>query len=372
MSDDSTNGVSRRRCLVSVGAGVAALAGPTVGSAGATTGSNGKLVFVYDDGYQEDYTQTFLIHQEEGVPGCLAIPSANVDRGPAFLTEEQVTEMTDAGWEVMSHGVSHEALGSVTVVSDVEPDDTRVYVDSTVPGRTPHEVEIFDAEKRAVASLTGRGEDDAGGYLTLESSVGASFGAEDTRVRFTEEVVRRVLSESRRSLGERGFDVTNFVLPYGSYDQRTLELLPEYYQAVANVRHGGINGGAAADPYRLGRAYFRRGSMTEAELTRHLDRVAKIDGLAILGGHSRHPKLTGERIRTAIRQAKERDIAVVTLRTALQELGIVPTPTATPTPTHTTDGATPPGTPSGTPSGTGRLSPIDAVIQWLGNLLKRL
>lgn len=365
---------TRRQCLVSVGAGVTALSAPSLVAAGETTETNPKLVFIFDDGYKEDYTQTFPVFQDEGVPACIATPSANVDRGPKFLTGKQVTEMTGAGWEVMSHGVKHESLGSVRVTQDISSDDTRVYVHRNALGRTPHEVEIYNDEKRTVASLTGLGQDDTGKYLTLESSVGTSFGASGTRLRFTEEVTRKVLSKSKRSLGERGFDVSSFVLPYDTHDQRTLDLAREYYEAIPNVRHGGINGGRAANPFGLIRTYFRPGFMTESELNEYLDRVVKVNGLAIFGGHSRHPRMTGERIQTAIKGAKERNIDVVTLHTALQDFGLVPTPTATTTPTQSPAGGTTTTTPTKTetPDDQGGSSFIDGIISWFANLLGSL
>lgn len=353
---------SRRGFLRTVGAGTLALGGASLSGTLSPSESTARLVFIYDDGYREDYTETFSVHQQMDVPACAAVPSSNVGQSEQFLTADQLGEMTGAGWEVLSHGVEHEALGAVQVTQAVESGDERVYVDSTVHGRVPREVELLAGDKRAVARIDGKGEDDTGGYLTLKSAVDESFET-GARVRYTEAVTRSVLENSRASLGEQGFDVSSLVLPYGRYDDRTLSLAEEYYDSVANVRRGGINGGTAAQPYRLSRAYFREDVMTEQELTDYMDKVASRNALGVLGGHSRNPNLTGERIQLAIELAQERDIEIVTLRTALSEFGLADT--------SPTDGGTATGNDTGSdtasPDGdeNGGGSVIDRFFDWL-------
>lgn len=369
---DSSRDMTRRNCMRAMGAGAAAVGGLSmVGSVGAQQ-TSGRMVFVYDDGYAEDYTKTFQIHRQNDAPACAAVPSAAIGRSDAFLTEGQLTEMTEAGWEVMSHAVSHDALGHVGVTQPVEPGDTKVYVDSTVMGRTPHPAEIYTGEKQVVRKITGKGEDSTGGYLTLESTVGKSFAADGTRVRFTEDVIRNVLETSKQSLEDRGFDVTNFVYPYGRYDERTESLVKEYYQAVANAHPGGYNPAIGLDPYDLRREYFHTETMTEEEIGAYMDEVASRDTLGLFGGHIRNPDLTGQRIQTAIRMAQERNLEIVTLREALQDLGVYEaTPTSSTTPTATPANRQGRGTPgsngTSTPSSSGG-SFIDGLLHWLANL----
>jgi peptidoglycan/xylan/chitin deacetylase (PgdA/CDA1 family) len=333
--------------MKTVGAGAVALGGLSATGTVAAQSSKPRLVFTYDDGYVQDYTQTFTVHNQLDAPACAAIPSANIGRSGEFLTESQLTEMANAGWEVMSHGVHHDALGAVTLTQSVSADATKLYTDSTVLARTPDEIEVFSGDKRATATISGDGEDDTGAFLKLESSLGKSFES-GAKVRFTEKVIRNVLKNSKQSLADRGFAVNNIVLPYGRYDERAISLIQEYYDSIGNVQRGGINPGAALQPYRLSRAYFDEKRMTEEELKSFMDRVASRNALGLLGGHSRNPALTGERIKLAIELAQERDIEIVTMTTALQELGFVEK-TATPS---ATGSATPTGTASSSSSST--------------------
>ncbi|WP_255194934.1 polysaccharide deacetylase family protein [Halorarius litoreus] len=363
---DRPSGPTRRGFVTAVGAGAVALGGLTVSGSAAAQEATPRLVFTYDDGYVEDYTQTFAVHRQLDAPACAAVPSANVGRSEKFLSQSQLTEMAEAGWEVMSHGVAHEALGQVTLTERVSADDTKLYTDSTVLSRTPHEVEVFAGDTRATGTLTGDGED--GSYLQLESALGTSFES-GASVRFTEDVVRDTLSKSKQSLSDRGFDVDSMVLPYGRYDERALSLIQEYYDSVANVQRGGLNSTAAIRPYRLSRAYFDEDRMSESELTSFMDRVVSRKSLGLLGGHSRNPALTGERIKLAIELAQERDIEIVTMRTALQEIGVVES-TATPTSTSTSP-ATGTRTPTTTPTSStdSDTSFVGGFVDWLFSLL---
>lgn len=347
--DDAMSRYSRRTVLSASGM---ALTAPRVLSR-THPPTAGKIVFTYDDGYRADYTKTFPVHRQEEAPACAAIPSGAIGRSGKYLSTDDIYHMIHDGWEVMSHGVNHEALGPVVLTRDVEPGDTRLYVEHTVLGRTPNEIEIHDGETRlAIVAIRGKSHDE--GYLELASPVDISLEAGSGFVRFTEDVVRTVLENSRESLVDRGFDVTNFVLPYDRHDGRTLSLVPNYYDAVANVFTGGINYPGEIDPYGLRRVYFREGWMSDAELEGYFDKVAEADALGILGGHSRASRLTTDRIRTAIREARARQLDVITLQTALEAFDVAgrggSNPPSTTTPRTAT--TTPPGDVTSSPPGT--------------------
>lgn len=360
-----TGSATTRRTFLRAAGGTAGIAlGGSALSGTLAEQSNGRVVFIYDDGYEADFTETFPVHQQLDAPACSAVPSGVVGQSEKFLSADQLREMTDAGWDVLSHGVNHEALGPVEVTDPVAPGDTRVYVDSTVLGRTPREVELYAGDRRVVRQLTGKGRDETGGYLTLESAVDTAFEPGAT-VRFTEDVVRSVLSNSRSQLREMGFGADGLVLPYGRWDARTLNLAREYYEAVANVYPGGLNPHSTLNPYRLRRAYFREGAMSRSELGGFMDRVADEDALGILGGHSRREDLTGERIQTAIEFARDRNLEILTLQSALGELGEVPTPTATPTSTPTQSPTATPTQGASSGSGGGGIPVLSGLLEWL-------
>jgi hypothetical protein len=160
--------------------------------------------------------------------------------------------------------------------------------------------------------------------------------------------LRKEIVESKADLEGMGFEISNFILPYGRYGDRSLEMIEEHYDAIANYQRGGINRVGEFDPYRMSRRYLIDGS--EEELASWMDEVARGGVIGLLGVHARHEELTADRIRTAIRMAKQRDVEIVTLEQALVDAGAVEPdrPTSTPNPpTESPAGGTPSG-PAGT------------------------
>lgn len=301
------------------GAAVGVRAQPRTTSAGGETESGGRLVFVYDDSPREDYTKTFPIHQEEGVPGCVAAVTETIGT-EGHLSEGNLREMGSAGWEVMSHTVRHRGLGTLSVTEPVEPGDTTVYTNSNRHGQYPGDpIVVSDGRTTATARVAGRGTDETGEYVSLREPLGEAFDADGTNIRYTNARIRRSLRESKRQLEGYGFDVSGLVLPYDMTGAQAIRFAREWYDAVANGRYYGDRlNDATTDPVRLRRAYFNADRMSRAELGSYLDAVAQNDALGILGGHSH--LLSAERIRTAIRMADERGVAVRTLREARSEM----------------------------------------------------
>ncbi len=298
-------------------------------------------MFTYDDGPVEDFTHTYRrAHRKEGVPGCSAVPARSVGQ-PNYLSEAQLRTLEDEGWEIMSHSVHHRALGDITVTEDIAPDDRKLYVKTNLHGkRAGDPLVVSDGSRSTTVTAAGRGSDDRGEFVQLDTQVGKAFAASDgVTERYADEVLHTALGESKKRLETHGVAVTNMVMPYGAYGARTQELAGEYYTAVAN---GGLAIGGRAQVHRpeditlphLSRAMFRRGKMTEAKQGTFLDRIADADALGILGGHSWwQERLPPSRVRTAIRMAKARNIDIVTLRDALSEFEITRTTTETTTET---------------------------------------
>lgn len=93
------------------------------------------IVIEYDDSPRTDYTLAFDVHKimedRHGVkvPGNIAVISDFIGR-PENLTKAQIQEMSDAGWEVVSHTRSHAYLKSeLTTFRRAKTYDTKIYVD---------------------------------------------------------------------------------------------------------------------------------------------------------------------------------------------------------------------------------------------------
>jgi peptidoglycan/xylan/chitin deacetylase (PgdA/CDA1 family) len=78
----------------------------------APIGSTPLITFVFDDGNDTDYLVARSIFAEQGAVACSAITTDWINK-PGHLTAEQIIGLKDAGWEIMSHTVSHPKLTSL-------------------------------------------------------------------------------------------------------------------------------------------------------------------------------------------------------------------------------------------------------------------
>ena len=325
---------TRRGIIQAAGAGTAAWLGLSVTATGAAaqddTGDpedDALLVLIYDDSPEEDYTQTFPIHQEYDVPGCLAVCPGLMETGSPWLDPAHLEEMHEEGWEVMSHTLEHRSLGAIPVRSDIEEGDTEIHVQASLHGRFEGDpLYIYNPDRETTATAAGRGEDGDDQLLILEEPIDESFDAGDgfqTWVRYTDEFIDSILEESRDTLEEWGVGpVTAYVHTYDRYDGYVSEVVADYYEAVPNRHKGPFNPTADPNPHELSRANFETDRLEFDEIEEILDVIAEDADFGILYGHSHHQAMTAERIEETIEAAEDRDIRIVTLQEALVEIGV--------------------------------------------------
>lgn len=323
---------NRRSFMRAVGAGAAA-----IGASGIATAQNGQgnepagyLSIIYDDGPVEDY-EMFQVHQQYNAPGCVATCPGLLNSDADWLNTGQLLEMSDAGWEVMSHTIRHRALGEIPIVENIEAGDSRIYPDATLHGRFEGDpIVVFDEDgNEAEAVVAGNGEDETGSYIELREPIGTGFtAAPTTRVRYTDEFIEEILADSKAQLeqfvGEG--QVTDFIYPYERDDGYVSEVIPEYYNATPSKDGVGLNPVYEPDPYDLSRRYLETDHMTEAEIEDYLDSIVEEPDWGILAGHSQYDTLPPERIDFVLQQARERNIEVLTVQNALERFGVVAAP----------------------------------------------
>lgn len=287
---------------------------------------NGTVVFVYDDGPITDYTQAFPAHRSFDAPATVGIVSEWIGRdnfmGRDWMDVDHLTDLADAGWEIASHTAEHTTVGTYDLVEDAAPTDERVYPTETRHGFwTPKDVVVTDGDRTVRVTATGRGTDDTGQYVELAESLGMSFAAGETIIRYPADVMKKALAGSKRNLEALGFDVATFLAPYDDFDQWSLRFVDDYYIGVANGNHGKrINDPDTYDPYRTRRSYFIE--FTEPKFVkRDLDEIAERGALGVFGAHTHKEAVSEDRIRSTLKWIEERNIAVVTLRDAVEIYG---------------------------------------------------
>jgi peptidoglycan/xylan/chitin deacetylase (PgdA/CDA1 family) len=78
----------------------------------APIGSTPLITFVFDDGNDTDYLVAREIFAGQGAVACSAIATGWINT-PGHMTAGQILALRDAGWEIMSHTVSHPKLTSL-------------------------------------------------------------------------------------------------------------------------------------------------------------------------------------------------------------------------------------------------------------------
>jgi peptidoglycan/xylan/chitin deacetylase (PgdA/CDA1 family) len=104
--------IAVKRSLLAVGLSLAfglAISSPFLCGAQEEPRSPGMLSFVFDDGFETDRTQALDVFA--GL-GCVASSAVIVDRigHSGYMSADQIRELQAAGWEIMSHTVSHPNL----------------------------------------------------------------------------------------------------------------------------------------------------------------------------------------------------------------------------------------------------------------------
>lgn len=286
----------------------------------------GAVVFVYDDGPMEDYTQAFPAHQAFDAPATTGIVTEWIGRedfnGTDWMDVEQLEELEAAGWEIASHTTEHTVVGTFELVEDVEPSDDRVYPEQINHGSwRSRDLEITDGETTVARTVLGYDEDDTGRYIELDDSLGESFASGETVTRFGEEAMHESLGESKRELESLGFEIDTFLAPYDNFDDYSREFASEYYMGIANAEHGSrVNDPDGFDPLYTERDYFIEFTTPDA-VTADLDEIADRGALGVIGAHTFKEEVTEEGIYETLERVDERGIEVMTLREAIERYG---------------------------------------------------
>ncbi len=71
------------------------------------------VIFMMDDGSHTQYSEGFPIFQNFGIRGTLFVYGSNIG-DPAYLTEANLHEFHDAGWEIGNHSFTHPNFTTMT------------------------------------------------------------------------------------------------------------------------------------------------------------------------------------------------------------------------------------------------------------------
>jgi peptidoglycan/xylan/chitin deacetylase (PgdA/CDA1 family) len=71
--------------------------------------AQGIVSFVFDDGFETDYSLALDLFREEGCPASTAVVTDWIGR-PGYLSADEIRALAASGWEIMSHTAGHPNL----------------------------------------------------------------------------------------------------------------------------------------------------------------------------------------------------------------------------------------------------------------------
>ncbi|KDE58022.1 polysaccharide deacetylase [Halostagnicola sp. A56] len=283
----------------------------------------GAVVFVYDDGPMSDYELAFPVHQEFDIPASTGIVTEWMDRedfnGGDWMGESELTELADAGWEIMAHTTGHNALGEFELVEDVDPGDTRIYPEERNHGfHQIYDLEITDGKNSVRRAITASSTDETGPYIEFEEAIGESFAAGETVERYPEDLMNQFLGDCKEQLEAMDFVVDTLLAPYDIVDEWALEFATDHYDGIANVNPGSmLNPKDEFDPFDTNRNYFIEYTSTE-NTKAQLANVEQQEAIAIIGAHTFKEDVTESKLRDVLEWVDESDLEPVTFRDAIR------------------------------------------------------
>jgi hypothetical protein len=94
---------------------VAARTGAFADTARVAVDPRGAITITFDDGFASTYGIAYPVLKAHGMRGNVGVVSGYVDgKYPDYLTLAQLRELSDAGWSMVSHSVSHPELNKVS------------------------------------------------------------------------------------------------------------------------------------------------------------------------------------------------------------------------------------------------------------------
>jgi len=281
------------------------------------------IVIMYDDGFMEDYTKAFPIHQEYDVPGMSAINTAHLGEEDR-LNWEQISEMTDWGWEIASHGHRHSALIINSIVRPADKGDNELYLNNPGLITEGYEYKIYHRDKglqedfKVEELIPGKG-------VKISPDLAASYPAENTFIKPNERSLFTEIIYSQEILTERGYQIDFFVYPYNGFFQEVVEIVAEGYLA-ARAGHDHKKSFPEAflntEPFEL---YNLRGTSFDGDelqkdhITELIQAALDQRALLIFYGHPQRDEFNKEYLKHIIYQAEKLEVPIKSLSDIIYE-----------------------------------------------------
>ncbi|BBM65852.1 hypothetical protein VA249_24980 [Vibrio alfacsensis] len=225
-----------------------------------------NIVLSYDDTPIQDYDKLLPLHKKFGIPGEVAIWLNKIEDfsgQPDQLTIQQLLELQDNGFELVSHTTYHTSLGEATLIKKANKGDDKIRtnIDSTFQHASylsgQYELKGDTIQYIKIKKI---GSDEQGTYIQLSKPLLFDFPAY-SKLTISKRILEEEVELSNEYLENFGISIEHISYPFGLVDQSTVNFLK-----------GSLKTGRLAIP-------SRNWEKTDFVYERHIDDEFRINSL---------------------------------------------------------------------------------------------
>lgn len=305
------------------------------------------LIISYDDGPETDYTVAFKIHKQWRVPAETCVVSERIGK-KGSLNVQQLLEMQESGWEIVSHSKNHLSLRMEPIMESALQGDSTIYLKGAHRFKPGTECILKNNKFRETVIVSEHSK--AKKYINLKDSIKNDYPVYKARkelhkylrgglkkvglfvqliplvnkvepwlnvpvVHITKETALKEIAESKKYLITLGLNVNNFSFPYNAYDELFLKMLAQQYKSVrtSGERLNRVSKHGKKRPLLLYCYNFQEDKISEKKITRILDNIDS-KNIGIMYAHTWASGFTVKRLNFLIESAQRRGIKIITRR----------------------------------------------------------
>ncbi|HMA59738.1 MAG TPA: polysaccharide deacetylase family protein [Halanaerobiales bacterium] len=284
------------------------------------------LVFVYDDGHQEDIELALPVHQKYEVPAVSAVNSSTIGN-VNFLDKQDLLRLQNNGWEIASHGKYHTALIYYSLKEGLNKCDQKITINNSNIIEPRYSYYIYDYIQKhgEVINFKKRLKTEGDAYFKLADELEHQYNKDSSYIMLTKKAMKKEIVESKKKLTAMGLDVNNFVYPYNGYTDPARSLVKDHY---IFARGGPQNGQAFLDrfinyfplqQYNLKGISFENNEIDRQELAEILKTGAKEKSLLIFYAHTGNQNFSTERLEYIIKTAQKLKYNITTFNELMRK-----------------------------------------------------
>jgi hypothetical protein len=284
----------------------------------------------FDDGYMNDYTLLKPLLDSYGYKGTVYLHT-EPDHSTPRLTDTEIIQMHNEGWEFGSHTRSHTALSAFTLNKAISVGDATIELINSAG--TPQIKTYPSGTKIRVSTsddivFTTINHSLSNGILTLTLNNPSQYSvAKSALVYLHEESVVEEIVPPKEYLNGLGIPCVGIAYPYGSSTSYTKKVVQNHFtyarwatSFVGNT-NGGINDGDEKPFKQFTLDCTEVLAFSETDVDNLLDKIIAENSLLIVLGHTNGWATLEPKLRMFLDKVAARGIAVKPLKDALLHHG---------------------------------------------------